>query len=382
MQPGLYRNSLEGGGTGPAARCSWRDVVAVALVLLLATAPVLVKDGARPFLLVVTYIASLTLVKLLMKATMRSGLSFPNTMTTIHMLATTLVASAASRPKLGEARAILPISLANSAALALGNEALAFGGVAFVSMLSCCTPASTCAVEVLSQRRKLTGPAAAAVFLVCMGGMFCVEGELEFSSVSFVLVCLASLCRSFKCIWQHDLLKVSLPPCQIVAWGGIWSLVLMLPVTARLEGLDGFRHLMWAGRGPQALAAASTVAAVVLNMVQCAALQHLGPLLQHVIGNMQLLMVIVLASAWLREGVTLMQWAGVLFVALGAVIMKGASSPSQPAKEESPQGGMAAGPSPAPSAGGFPRPSRAWRPRHLALTSGSASAPWAERCAP
>jgi len=243
------------------------------------------------------------------------------------VLVTAAVASAIDPPHLEEAIRVLPISLANSAALACSNTALFFSGVAFVSMLSCCTPASTCAVEMASGRREVAWQTGAAVLIVCTGSMFCVKGENDFSVVALALTVMSSVCRSMKCIWQHEQLKLTLSPFRMVAWSGIWAVTLMIPLVLRFEGSQGIRHIWSASVEGRAAALASVIVAVMLNLVQCSALQYLGPLMHLVVGNLQLIMAIVLASAWLHEEVTLLQWGGVLLLVLGTMVAKATPEP-------------------------------------------------------
>lgn len=305
-------------------QCTWQSATALAVLLFAATSPIGIKQGWRPFVVVLVYITCLTLVKILVKLALRHGLAYPYSITTLHVLVTAVVASAFDRPQLKEAMRVLPISLANSGALAFSNTALVFSGVAFVSMLSCCTPASTCAVEIMSRRKEAAWQTGAAVLIVCAGGMLCVKGERDFSTAALILTVLSSVCRSLKCIWQHEQLQMALSPYRMVAWSGIWSLLLMIPLVVRYEGYEGFVHI-WSATGEgKAAVFFSVVVAVVLNLVQCSALQYLGPLIQHVVGNLQLIMAIVLASVWLHEEVTLLQWGGVLLLVLGTMVVKAA----------------------------------------------------------
>jgi len=314
-------------------QCSWESAAVLAALLLAAISPIGIKQGWRAFVVVLVYVTCLTLLKILVKLTLRCGLPYPYTITTAHVLVTAVVASCCDQPDLKEALRVLPISLANSGALAFSNTALAISGVAFVSMLSCCTPASTCAVQILTGRKEAAWQTGAAVLLVCTGGMLCIKGEKEFCLAAVVLTVMSSACRSMKCIWQHDQLQMALSPYRLVAWSGIWSMVLILPLAAYYEGAQGVLHLISASSEAKAAALASTLVAVMLNMVQCSALQYLGPLIQHVVGNLQLILAIVLASAWLHEEVTLLQWEGVLVLVLGTMVVKAGPEPAQGAAD-------------------------------------------------
>jgi len=290
-------------------------------MLVVAILPIM-KQGLVSFLMTMLYILCLSLIKMSVKVTLQSGWPYPNTLTEIHMLFTGVVACFWSRPLVSDALKVFPIALFTALSLLFNNLALMFGGVAFVSMLACSTPAITCTLEVLTSRRAFTLKVMGAVILVCCGSLLCVGGEAIISWRSFVFALLAATLRSGKTIWQHDLLALSIRPVNLTAWTGIWASLIMVPLVARHEGLDAIRNLQSAPDRARVALALSTVIAVILNLVQCTALIQLGTLLQQAVGNLQLLFVMVLACALLHEVVMPMQWLGVFLLVMGALITR------------------------------------------------------------
>lgn len=316
-----------------ATTCSWGAVYVLGALILGSLTPLIYHQGWVPYLTTIFYLSVLTLVKMYVKVALKGGFPFPYSLTSLHLLTTTIAAGCWDRPRLEEALKILPISLVMSVSLALNNTALVFGGVAFVSMIGCCTPACTCAVQVVSGRKQQTFQGLAVVAVVCLGGMMCVKGEKEFNLLAVFLAIGSAMGRSLKVVWQHDLLTVSLPPIRIAGWSSFWSLVVMLPLAAYYEGTQAITQYPSATAQGQLGVWMSTLTAVALNLVQCIGLKQLGPLMQNVVGNLQLIMVIVLASAWLGEAISVAQWIGVSMLVIGASLSK-----AQPATSEEPKG--------------------------------------------
>lgn len=320
-------------------RSSWWRVYALGGLIMCAMTPILHRQGVGPFMIALLYVASLTLVKFFVKVVISRGLAYPYSITASHMLLTGMVCSLLDPPQRHEAIRVLPVALANGLALALDNSALVFGGVAFVAMIGCCTPASTCALEVVLGRRGIATWGTVAVIVVCSGGMLCVNGERHFSDTAFLLAGLATVFRSFKCVWQHELL-LQIPLLRVVAWSSIWCLCTLTPVALKVEGLEFVYRLRAADAHTQGAAALSAITAAILNVAQCCALREMGPLVQTVTGNLQLIMVVALACAWLNEAVTTWQWVGVVMLAAGATLVK--ASPKEKGPLASPLPGLSA----------------------------------------
>eukprot|EP00438_Fugacium_kawagutii_P012924 Skav226147 [mRNA] locus=scaffold1065:138519:148874:- [translate_table: standard] len=98
---------------------------------------------------------------------------------------------------------VLPISVVNGASLLTNNTALLHGGVAFVSMVSSCTPMFCFLLELGRRRRTLDFLTAFSVVLVCAGSAFCVKGEKTASLLALLFASMASLFRAVKSVWQH-----------------------------------------------------------------------------------------------------------------------------------------------------------------------------------
>mmetsp|Transcript_26891 Transcript_26891/g.52678 ORF Transcript_26891/g.52678 Transcript_26891/m.52678 type:complete len:412 (-) Transcript_26891:64-1299(-) len=294
----------------------------LAAMLVVALLPVM-KQGLGPFVMTTIYVLCLSLIKLSVKVTMQSGWPYPYALAEIHMLSTGILACALNRPRLRDAPTVFPVAVFAALSLIFNNLALMFSGVAFVSMLACSTPAITCAMEALTCRRPFTCQAWGAVALVCLGSLLCVGGEAVFSWRSCTFALLAATLRSAKTIWQHDLLISHICPGDLTAWTGIWASLIMVPLVARQEGLDAIHGLQSAPYRARVALALSTVIAAILNFVQCTALVQLGTMLQQAIGNLQLVLVMVLACASLHEVVMPTQWFGVMFLVMGALFTKG-----------------------------------------------------------
>lgn len=314
--------------------CTWTAVEVLAGLTLIATIPILIQDGVAPFFIVILSLCCLTMVKVLVKLAMNEGLRYPYSITAMHMLFTMVAATAADRFLRGEGAArtwaqlyeegkqVLPISLVTGSSLAMNNTALLFGGVAFVTMLSCGTPATTWAIEALRLKTSIQPQMVLGVFIVCLGGMCCVKGSIDFSVAACCLALGANVCRSMKTVWQHDLMRVHLAPCRLAAWSSFFTFFGMLPLVAAFEGVEGIRQLPSASFAGQMAVLLSAITALTLNVVQCFAVKQQGPVMASVIGNLQLIMVIVLASVWLHETVTFIEWGGVVLLVAGTVLTK------------------------------------------------------------
>lgn len=325
---------------------TWTVAGGLAFLLVLAVAPILPREGPKAFAVAVLYLSCLVLVRPLVKHTMVNGHPYPYTITIGHMLLTAAVASLIDRPQLGEAIQVLPVALVTGASLALGNTALFFGTAAFITMVGSYTPAATLLLLSLTQWSKSTetgpiwkrisGRTVGAVLLVCCGAAMCIKGEMAFSSMALVLGTMANFCRSCKTVWQHDLLQNSLSPYRTVAWTGIWSAILMVPVMMWYEGFDFFRTIDQAPTLGNVSLIASGLGAASLNIAQCLAVKLLGPLQQALIGNLQIIMVIVIAIVFLGEAVSASQWIGIFLVIAGCTLSKNTSKK----KEDAPAGGL------------------------------------------
>ncbi|CAK9014816.1 unnamed protein product [Durusdinium trenchii] len=309
-------------GSYVAVEQSWRAVYSLVVMILIAISPIGLKEGLRPFCTVVIYLACLSLVKMWVKETMNAGFQYPDSITAVHMFCTSLAACCFERPRLEEALLVLPISVVNGASLLTNNTALLYGGVAFVSMVSSCTPMFTFGLELFKKRRSLDFLTSFSVILVCSGSAFCVRGEKTASVLALVFASMAALLRAMKGVWQHDLLTISVSPMRLVYWSGFWSFWITISMVALNEGTEAVRHFPTAKPEAKSAFLLSVCAAVVLNITQCFAVKQLGALLQSIVGNLNLILVIALSQAWLREQVTFWQYVGVFLLAAGTFANK------------------------------------------------------------
>ena len=88
------------------------------------------------------------------------------------------------------------------------------------------------------------------------------------------------------------------------------------------EGLEGYRVMARASPDAQKALMASICSAVTVNIAQCYAVKSLGALMSTIVGNLNLILVIALSTAWLHETVTLSQYGGVILLALGTFANK------------------------------------------------------------
>ncbi|CAE8701127.1 unnamed protein product, partial [Polarella glacialis] len=97
-----------------------------------------------------------------------------------------------------------------------------------------------------------------------------------------------------------------------------------------------FKAFPSASRSVRAHVLLSCAAAAILNISQCYAVKQLGALLQSVVGNLNLILVIVLACAWLGETVRTVQYLGVGLLVIGTVSTRAADKMAENYKEKLP----------------------------------------------
>lgn len=321
-----------GGGSAHSAdrttKSDWLAVAVLGTMMLGALSSIWFRDGFVPFMIALLYVLGLILTRPFVKDVLKHGFAFPYSITAFHMLFTCVAASLAPvstkhetwRSMFNEGLTVLPVSLMNGLSLALSNTSLMYGTAAFVTMIGSCSPATMFIIEVL-RGRATNGWIALSVAIVCCGGICCTYGETHFAVVALLLSLSASFFRSSKSAFQHVLLQTNIPPIRLVAWSGFWSFFMMLPAQVMVEGMSPLHALPEMSLHGKLALLASALTAGMLNVAQCYAVKNFGPLLQNVVGQLQLIVVLLLASAWLNEEVTLQQWMGVLLIVSGCVLM-------------------------------------------------------------
>merc|ERR1719401_655334 len=88
------------------------------------------------------------------------------------------------------------------------------------------------------------------------------------------------------------------------------------------EGLEPWHKFPALSLHTKLMLGASCLTATWLNIVMCFCLKYLGPVQQNVFGQLELLAVIVLATIWLHEVVTGMEWVGIFMIILGCLFTK------------------------------------------------------------
>lgn len=293
-----------------------------------AMVPVLVYQGWWAFVSLSTLLLSLTVVQVAMKAALHDGLPYPYSLTALHMLLTVLTAFAAGPPRPGELRMALqtlPPSAAGGGAVLLHNVALTQASVSFVTMLGSCTPVVTYCMELAVGSRDATWKSAVPVLMGCLGGALCVRGEHSASLLAVVLVLLGCTSRGVKSIWQQRLICLEqLGPARLAAWAAVWTLLLTLPFAIIWEGASLFRAMPGASKHALCATLISCVAAVLLNLSQWTSMRYLGPVMQQMFGNLQLVFVLILAAVWLDEACSPEQVLGTVILVIGVLVAKAA----------------------------------------------------------
>eukprot|EP00435_Cladocopium_sp_Y103_P015475 s1076_g3.t2 len=295
----------------------WITVYALLAVIVLALSPIAFQDSWRALLLVMVYLASVTLVKVFVKETIRLGFAYSETITSMHMISVSLVVLCFERPNLAEALPVLPIAVLNGFSVLTNNKAFLYGGVAFVSMVAANVPFVTFCLETLKGKRNFTFMSVFAVSLVCAGSVCCVRGEPQASLTAFLFAAVSAVLRSARGVWQHELVSVSPRPLLLVFWNGFWTWIITLITMVFSEGFAGIRHLSSASWEAKVALFCSIVAAVLLNITQWFAMKTLGALMSSIVGNLNLVLVIALSTAWLHELVTPWQYVGVGLLCAG-----------------------------------------------------------------
>lgn len=306
----------------PEVMIEWRAASFLSMLIILAICPILIREGFKAFAIVVTYLSCLTLVKMYVKETMNSGLNCPDFITMTHMLSSAIAAFILERPSTKEAMAVLPISAVNGISLLLNNTAFLYGGVAFISMVSCTTPIFTFILDMVRSRRALEFRSLVSVLLVVLGAILCVHGEKVAAVLAFVLASAATFFRASKSVLQQDLLTVKVTPLTLVFWSSLWSFLFMIPIMVVNEGSKGFYEFVDLPHHGKTELLMSILAACTLNISQCFAIKQLGALMQSIVGNLNLILVIVLSQAWLHESVSMWQYVGVCLLAGGTFMNK------------------------------------------------------------
>eukprot|EP00435_Cladocopium_sp_Y103_P031832 s2967_g8.t1 len=250
------------------------------------------KEGVTVLLLVMSYLASLVSVKVFVKETINQGFPYPESITAMHMFCVCLITGSLQRPQIKEA---------------IADPWLISANVPFIIFL----------LEVGKKTRTMDVASVVAVLLVCCGSIFCVYGEPAASVPAFLLASASAVLGALRAVWQHEVVVISLSPLRMVFWNGFWSFCIAVLLIASNEGTKAITSLSGASSEAKWALLASAATAVVLNITQWYAVQKLGALMQSMIGNLNLILVMALSSAYLQEQVTFSQYVGVLLLSLG-----------------------------------------------------------------
>lgn len=295
---------------------AWPVVWINAVLMFVIITPVWCMSGSQQFGMVFVYIVSSTLVNFSVKAAFQNEHQFPFALTVIHLLLIGITASWLDPPSMHECLHVLPVSLLIGASLVSLNAALAHGNVAFVTMICCGSSAvSSASLNLLVQGRSFSLAWCRAFFFGCAGIAACVLGTDRLSIAVLVLALMAKILWSLACGLQHYMFEASITSCRLIAWGGIWSSLVLTPMALQFEGFVAFEKILM-----YPSASASAVAETLLCITQCYVPRQMPHGVQRAVASLHLLVIVSLASAWFKERVTNVQWSGIVLLLLGMVL--------------------------------------------------------------
>jgi len=288
-------------------------------LMAVAISPLLFQRGLAQFLVALVYLASLSSMKTLIKLSEDNGLALPLFTTFMHAVTTCVVSGFIASPKRSEAIPVIPVALAAGGSFVVCNEALMHAGVAFVTMVGCCTPAITLSVQLFRNQISASLEVVLPIIVVISGSLVCVTGETSASVLGLILSLSTAVLRSAKAIMMQECLAKDTSSINLSFWVAFWSGVSILPVAAFSEGPQLMSHLRSANQlGVQAFLASCCVACS-LNITQCFVVKMLGAVHYNVIGNLNLIVVTMIAVTFLHEVVTPVQYIGLSVLVCGAL---------------------------------------------------------------
>lgn len=294
-------------------------VLILAGLMVLAVSPLLLQRGLLDFLVAIVYLASLSSMKTLVKLAEENGLDLPLLTTFMHATVTCLCSYCLAKPQWSEAIPAIPVAVAAGSSFLLCNVALLNAGVAFVTMVGCGTPAITFVIQLLRGRIALSTKVVLPILGVICGSLLCVSGESTATVLGLVLSVSAAILRSAKAVLMQDCIANEISAINLAFWMSFWTGAFLLPVTAIQEGPTISDHFQTANSmGIQALVASCCVACC-LNISQCFVVKMLGAVQYNVLGNLNLIVVIMIAVSFLHEVVTPIQYIGLVLLASGAI---------------------------------------------------------------
>eukprot|EP00440_Ansanella_granifera_P006872 gb/GFBE01007447.1/.p1 GENE.gb/GFBE01007447.1/~~gb/GFBE01007447.1/.p1 ORF type:complete len:418 (+),score=60.94 gb/GFBE01007447.1/:1-1254(+) len=297
-------------------------VYVLSALMLLAISPLAFQKGLGSFVTAAIYLVSLSVVKVLVKTSEESGFAVPYSLTLLHMLTTAAVSACMGKPKMSEAMQVLPVGLSVGSSLLCNNTALLYGGVAFIAMVGCSTPAVTFFLQLIFGRASFSMKTLMPILVVCGGSVLCVTGETTATVLGFILGGLAAVLRAVKAVMIHECLLKDVPAISVVFWSAAWTVIMALPLAIFFEGRTVMMDFRTASAGGVQAMLASAVAATCLNISQCYTVKTVGPLHLNIIGNLNLLVVIMIAVSFLHETVAPLQFVGIGLLVTGAIFSR------------------------------------------------------------
>ena len=284
---------------------------------------------------------------------------YPLLSTGVQMVIVTLVVVAAQRVR-GDTREtasrdvlfgqLMPLSLVRSADLGLANAALCHMSVAGQQILKATIPAWVCVLSIVYLKRKVAPRVWGLVALIVIGTAMATIGDPSMRGTPFGVIAMlfSCLCRAGKCVIntrllqglpgagaQKKLSKLSLlryeapmsGACILVAsllFEGVSTLLASpAPAESAAGAAPGVESVFASGVNFATFMAATffSGALMFLNQVTyLAVVEHTSPVASQALMNLKMIFLILLSSAFFPLHLSLLNGAGMLLAAFGAVM--------------------------------------------------------------
>lgn len=219
---------------------------------------------------------------------------------------------------------ILPISFAFAMSIATNNMALVHMGAGFVAIIGSCTPICIVLIN-LSMGRPFHCKLMLPVLLVCGGMAMCATGELNFSTLGFLLAFAAAALRALKSALQHELMdsrdssRKPMAPVDLLAWMSLPALLVLLVWSILSEGTAPFARLASKEWLPITWAVGiSCINAMMLNVLGLFVIKDLGALGGSITAQLKGFLTIFGGAALFGESIRYMEISGYCIIILGA----------------------------------------------------------------
>jgi len=217
-------------------------------------------------------------------------------------------------------KGLLPLACTVVLSMAASNNGLLFSSAHFFEMISTSTPLCT-ALLAISLGRDFDLRLTAPLLLITLALVVVAFGELQFTTLGFVLCFGSVLTRSVKSVMQHALMGSndewkSMDPVEVAVWQSMLCFVLMLGWSVASEGAQPWVEIRaW---GPFVAVLATCAGAAGINIFGLIVIKELGPVAQQVVGTLKGALSILCAVAVFGEALSTQQIVGYV-VLLGGI---------------------------------------------------------------